>query len=313
MDPLSTPHAWRVFCLVTVAALFVTQPAVAEPLAYAINSDSFSESLHDHVLRVDLATGAFEDIGPIRLGSAVAPFLDAEGLALDPAGQLWAVDDGTKTFFRIDLDTVRAAIPGSQIGNLGLPTGITAGLDLGLTFACDGSAFMSGEVSKTLYRIDPINGRATPVGAIGALGYKITDLAVYGDLLIGLGSEGDEGIYSIDRANGTALPIGDFSATARFNDGGIGFDTDGQLWAIVEEGGAVPSRVYRIDLASGRETLINTSTPGIESLALTPPQCPVAAEPLPLEVPAIASTSVGMLILAVALLGILALTRIRSA
>ena len=110
MDPLSTPHAWRVFCLVTVAALFVTQPAVAEPLAYAINSDSFSESLHDHVLRVDLATGAFVDVGPIRLGSAVAPFLDAEGLALDPGGQLWAVDDGTKTFFRIDLETVRAGV-----------------------------------------------------------------------------------------------------------------------------------------------------------------------------------------------------------
>lgn len=313
MDPSSKPRLWRVFFPLVVAMLVAIQPAAAEPLAYAINSDSFSESLHDHLLRVDLATGEFEDIGPIRLGSAVAPFLDTEGLALDPAGQLWAVDDGTKTFFRIDLDTVRAAIPGSQIGNLGLPTGITAGLDLGLTFACDGAAFMAGEVSKTLYRIDPINGRATPIGAPGALGYKITDLAVYGDQLIGLGSEGDEGIYAIDRVSGTALPIGSFSEGARFNDGGIGFDANGQLWAIVEEGGAVPSRVYQIDLTTGRERLIATTTPGIESLALTPPQCPTVAEPLPREVPAVAPTSLGMLLLAVALFGIVALSRRHSA
>lgn len=313
MDPYPTMCAWRLFCLLIAVALFAAQPAVAEPFGYAINSDSFSESLHDHVLRVDLATGEFQDIGPIRLGSAVAPFLDAEGLALDPAGQLWAVDDGTKTFFRIDLDSVRAAIPGSQIGNLGLPTGITAGLDLGLTFACDGAAFMSGEVSKTLYRIDPISGRATPVGALGALGYKITDLAVYGDLMAGLGSEGDEGIYSIDRVNGTARPIGSFSEGARFNDGGIGFDANGQLWAIVEEGGAVPSRIYQIDLTTGRERLIATTTPGIESLALTAPQCPAVAEPLPREVPAVAPTSLGMLLLAVALFGIVALSRRHSA
>jgi streptogramin lyase len=313
MNPLSALHAWRVLCPVIAAVLLVTQSAGAEPLAYAINSDSFSESQHDHLLRVDLATGEFEDMGSLRLGSAAAPFLDAEGLALDPEGQLWAVDDGTKTFFRIDIATLRAAIPGSQIGNLGLPTGITAGLDLGLTFACDGTAFMSGEVSKTLYRLDPSSGRATPIGALGALGYKITDLAVYGDLMVGLGSEGDEGIYSIDRVSGTALPIGNFSDTARFNDGGIGFDADGRLWAVVEEGGAVPSRVYRIDLATGRENLISPTTPGIESLALTPPQCPAAAEPLPQEVSALGSKSVGMLILGFALLGIVALTRRLSA
>lgn len=309
MNPLSALHALRVLCPVIAAVLLVTQSAGAEPLAYAINSDSFSESQHDHLLRVDLATGEYEDLGPMRLGSAVAPFLDTEGIALDPDGQLWAVDDGTKTFFRIDLTTLRAAIAGGQIGNLGLPTGITAGLDLGLTFACDGAAFMSGEVSRTLYRIDASNGRATPIGAIGALGYKITDLAVYGDLMVGLGSEGDEGIYAIDRVRGTALPIGNFSDTARFNDGGIGFDADGRLWAVVEEGGAVPSRVYQIDLSTGRETLISTTTPGIESLALTPPQCPAEAEPLPKAVPAVPPTSVGILVLAVALLGIAALTR----
>jgi streptogramin lyase len=312
MNPLSALHAWRVLCPVIAAVLLVTQSAGAEPLAYAINSDSFSESLHDHVLRVDLATGEFEDIGSMRLGGAVAPFLDTEGLALDLDGQLWAVDDGTKTFFRIDTTTRAAAIPGNQIGNLGLPTGITAGLDLGLTFACDGAVFMSGEVSRTLYRIDPSNGRATPVGSLGALGFKITDLAVYGDLLIGLGSEGDEGVYAIDRVSGTAQPIGDFSSSVRFNDGGIGFDAQGQLWAIVEEGGAVPSRIYRIDLATGRETLVTTSTPGIESLAVTPPQCPVGPEPLPLEVPAVASTPLGILMLVVVLVGLVALTRMRA-
>lgn len=312
MYPLFAMRLWRGVVFAVAYGSLAFQSAVAEPLAYAINSDSFSESLHDHVLRVDLATGEFEDIGSMRLGGAVAPFLDTEGLALDLDGQLWAVDDGTKTFFRIDTTTRAAAIPGNQIGNLGLPTGITAGLDLGLTFACDGEVFMSGEVSRTLYRIDPSNGRATPVGSLGALGFKITDLAVYGDLLIGLGSEGDEGVYAIDRVSGTAQPIGDFSSSVRFNDGGIGFDAQGQLWAIVEEGGAVPSRIYRIDLATGRETLVTTSTPGIESLAVTPPQCPVGPEPLPLEVPAVASTPLGILMLVVVLVGLVALTRMRA-
>jgi hypothetical protein len=71
--------------------------------------------------------------------------------------------------------------------------------------------------------------------------------------------------------------------------------------------------VYQINLATGRETLISTTTPGIESLALTPPQCPAVAEPLPKEIPAVPPTSVGILVLAVALVGLVALTRKQSA
>jgi hypothetical protein len=299
MEPWLSSRASRVVCLL-VGVLAVGSVA-AEPLAYAINSDSFSETLHDHVLEVDLATGQFRDTGAIHLGAAVTPFQDAEGLALDPDGQLWAVDDATKTYFRIDAGTRNAGIPGNQLGNLGLPTGITAGLDLGLTFTCSGTVLMSGEINKTLYRIDPSTGRATPVGGVGALGYKITDLAVYGDSVLGLGSEGDEGLYYIDVVTGHARPIGDFSPSLHFSDGGLGFDTEGQLWAIVEDGGSVPSKILRIDHLTGHETLVATTTPGIESLAVTAPQCPTVGGFLPIEVPA--SEPVGLWLLIVSMLG----------
>ncbi len=281
----SSRSARAVFLLVSASALG-SLPVSAEPLGYVINSDSFSEALHDHVLEVDLATGQFQDKGAIRLGTAATPFQDVEGLALDAEGRLWAVDDATKTFFGIDAITRNAAIPGNQLGNLSLPTGITAGLDLGLTFTCAGTALMSGEVNKTLYQIDVATGRATPIGGIGAMGFKITDIAVYGDTVLGLGSEGDEGLYFIDVRTGRAQPIGDFVPSLHFSDGGLGFDTDGQLWAIVEDGGSVPSRVFRIDHLTGRETLVSTTTPGIESLALTPPQCASMGGFLPVEVPA---------------------------
>ncbi len=286
MQSYLSSRSARVVMLLVSAYAFGSLPVSAEPLGYVINSDSFSETLHDHVLEVDLATGQFQDKGAIRLGTAVTPFQDAEGLALDAAGRLWAVDDATKTFFSIDATSRNAAIPGSQLGNLGLPTGITAGLDLGLTFTCAGTALMSGEVNKTLYQIDVATGRATPIGGIGALGFKITDIAVHGDTIFGLGSEGDEGLYLIDVRTGRAQPIGDFTPSVRFSDGGLGFDTNGRLWAIVEDGGSVPSRIFRIDHLTGRETLVSTTTPGIESLALTPPQCASIGGLLPVEVPA---------------------------
>lgn len=302
----------RVICMV-FGLWAAAGHAVADPLAYAINSDSFSEATHDHLLRVDLATGQFEDIGSIVLGSQPTPFQDAEGLALDPANQLWAVDDATKTFFRIDLASRAASIVGGQLGNLGLATGITAGLDLGLTFTCDGSALMSGEVSKTLYRIALNTGRATPVGGVGMLGYKITDLAVYGTALYGLGSEGDEGLYSIDLQSGRATPIGDFAANIRFSDGGLGFDTQGQLWAIVEDGGSSPSRIFRVDRFTGRETLAGTTTPGIESLAVTPPQCSASNEGAgPPEIPTSSTGGLAFLSLGILMLGGLALRRIEA-
>ncbi|MGE4071095.1 MAG: hypothetical protein AB7E72_07965 [Lysobacterales bacterium] len=287
------------------------ESALAEPIAYAINSDSYSASIHDHLLRVDLATGQFEDIGSIVLGSQPTPFQDTEGLALDTANQLWAVDDATKTFFRIDRESRAASIVGGRFGNLGLPTGITAGLDLGLTFTCDGSALMSGEVSKTLYRIALDTGKATPVGGAGMLGYKITDLAVYGPALYGLGSEGDEGLYSIDPETGRATPIGDFAADLHFNDGGLGFDSQGQLWAIVETGGGSPSRIFRVDKFTGRETLVSTTTPGIESLALTPPQCSQSSEGTePAKIPTSSAGGLWLLLLGIFLLGGLALRRL---
>lgn len=58
------------------------------------------------------------------------------------------------------------------------------------------------------------------------------------------------------------------------------------------------TEVFALD---GHETLVATTTPGIESLALTPPQCPSVGGLLPVEVPA--SEPVGLWLLIVSMLG----------
>ena len=142
--------------------------ALAAPVGYSVNSD---EPSGDELHVIDLATGAATSRGPVR--SATETFLDVEGLALDPDGNLWAVDEGTLSLFplskgngTVDSDAVRPIV--------GLDA--LTGNDFGMTFTCDGELFVTSVADGALYQLEP-GGSANRIGNLGA---NISALAAYG-------------------------------------------------------------------------------------------------------------------------------------
>ena len=96
-----------------------------------------------------------------------------EGLALDPDGNLWAVDEGTLSLFplskgngTVDSDAVRPIV--------GLDA--LTGNDFGMTFTCDGELFVTSVADGALYQLEP-GGSANRIGNLGA---NISALAAYG-------------------------------------------------------------------------------------------------------------------------------------
>lgn len=244
--------------------------ASAEPFGYTVNSDGVSDASADRLLRINLSTGTVQEIGP--LGSV---FSDVEGLALDEQGNLWGVDDATKTVVRINTTSGAATAVGGSVANTRLPTGANQGQDPSLAFTCNGELLLVTQVARSLYRIQRDTGVAEPIGAAGALGVQITDLAVWGEEVYGLGVDG---LYRIDPNQGTARLIGSYGGNVHFNQGGgLAFDTTGQLWAVADRRelsvNGQPSEVYRIDRETGRATFVAQSVIGLESLAIAPPQC----------------------------------------
>lgn len=244
--------------------------APAAPLGYAIPSDGVDADSADALHRIDLATGDATLIGPLG-----GPFEDVEGLAISAQGELFGVDDATETLLRVDIATGRATPVNGSSGNLRLGTGID--LDPGLTWTCDDQLLMSSDVRQTLYRLDPESGEATVIGSEGSLGAPISGLAVAGDQLFGLGSEGSASLYRIDSVAGTSELIGPLGGDLDFPDGGLAFDQDGNLWAIADQRSTgsepAPSRIVRINPDTGASSAVAQTIIGVENLAITAPIC----------------------------------------
>ena len=234
----------------------VALPAAAEPLAYAI---SFNK-----LYRIDLASGQTSLIGETG-------FNDVEGLALSADGVLYGLVDSTKTLITIDKQTGHGSIVGSSTGNTGLSgqgVGQFDALDFGLAFSCDGRLFASSDTVKKLWQIDRANGHAT---LVGDLGFQITGLGADGGGLYGLGSQGDEGVYRINPATAASTRLGVLAPNLVFADGGLDFDAEGRLWAILDyrpPDDNRPSDIVRVDLNTGAATFVSTTLPEMEGLAI---------------------------------------------
>lgn len=233
-------------------------PAAADSLAYGV---SFNK-----LYRIDLASGQTTLIGETG-------FNDVEGLALSPSGVLYGIVDSTKTLITIDKQTGRGSLIGSSPGNTGL-TGQGVGqfdaLDFGLAFTCDGRLWASSDTTGKLWQLDPASGRATYVGHLGA---QITGLGANADGLFGLGSQGHEGVYRVNVTTGAATRFGGLSPNLTFADGGLDFDAEGNLWAILDyrpPDDNRPSDIVRIDLVTGAATFVATTLPEMEGLAISP-------------------------------------------
>ena len=259
--------------LLTVACASLS----AAPMGYSINSDSGSSN-SDSLYLIDLATGAEERIGLVQLPQA--SLMDIEGLAFHPNGTLYGIDDQSLKMFPIDPDT--GLIEGNiiSIDTDDLSVGSN---DFGMTFDCDANLYITSVAEHSLYRLD-LNGDTHLIGSLGE-NINISALAAYGSptRLYGLGNgikdldiKDSPSLFEIDLNDGTATEIGPLgSKVSAYTQGGLAFDSSGQLWAITDRTGLLdsgPSQVMRINTSTGTASDIrDTSEVGFESLAVTVP------------------------------------------
>jgi hypothetical protein len=273
----------KFYCCATllVVSLFATS-ANSAPMAYSVNSDSGNIETEDSLYLIDLATGSDQRRGTLFTG--VETRRDTEGLAFAPDGTLWGVDDESLSLFPIA--TSNGAVSFQAEKNLsGIPAG--GGNDFGMTFSCDNTLFITSVASNNLYSLD-LEGNSTVIGQLGA---NISAIAAIGNptRLYGLGNGQFENgnadspnLYSIDTDTGAATLIGALGNTVGvYNQGGLAFDSSGDLWAITDrrivngEIADLASQVLSIDVSSGAASVVSsTSEIGFESLAIAPPtQC----------------------------------------
>lgn len=298
--------------LLVLAAVF---PAAASYAAsgFIVNSDDPSVRDFDTLHTLDLISGDAAKVGEVRAAPSSAPYADVEGLALDANGNLYGIDDASKTLLRIDRDTGIALPVDGREGNTGLSR--TSNFDFGLTFDCAGNLYASSDSRRSLYRVDVSTGAATLVGSEGALGAAITGLAARYDGVYGIGSSGDENLYRIDVITGRAELIGPLGGGLRFTDGGLDFDAGGILWGVADMTGTSinpePSVVFTIDPVSGAAQRISSTLPGVESLAIAKPVCEAPTGPagpaVPPAIPTLGSQGQALLSLLLALFGFAAI------
>lgn len=298
-----------------LAAGLLAGMSASAATGFVVNSDDLGVRDFDSLHRVELSTGQAIKVGAVRVSETAAPFADVEGLALSREGNLYGIDDASKTLLRVDQQSGRAVAVDGREGNTGLPR--TSNFDFGLTFDCSGALYASSDSRRSLYRLDPATGVATLVGSEGSLGAQITGLAARYDGVYGIGSSGDENLYRIDVETGRASVIGALGAGLQFTDGGLDFDAAGQLWGIADMTGTTingePSVVFHIDPVTGAAERVNTTLTGVESLAIVEPVCTAPeGEPLPPAIPTLDRHGLALLAAMMALLALVALRSTRS-
>lgn len=198
-----------------VLGVFASQARAADLVGYG---EAFNV-----LYSVDLTTNTAVPIGGATLYGVP---VNLYGLTSSPSGALYAVSDANsvKTLVTIDKNTGMA----TPIGALNL--GSNNQLDLALAFTCDGKLWMSASTGQ-FWNVDPATAN---VALLGNLGVKITGLAARGSLLFGTGSQGNNNLYSIDPVKVSASLIGSYQSTDYVTTVSPGFDSTGQMWAVLD-------------------------------------------------------------------------------
>lgn len=199
--------------------------AVAEPVGYAVGFDS--------LYRIDMGTGQATLVGPLG-------YIDVEGLAFAPNGELYGVadagavppaNDQTDFLLRIDTATGAATAVGQMTALAGTGVGTFGELDYGLAFTCSGQLWLSSDTTGQLWEVNPANAQTRLVGNTGA---AISGLAARGDTLYGLSIDGNESLYRINTTTAAASLVGPIGLPDRVFDAGLDFDAQGRLWATID-------------------------------------------------------------------------------
>ena len=271
------PAAWCARVVFGMALVLAAGGAWAQPYGYSVNSrGNFADSNDVNALwRINLATGSQTRVSDQGLPTG---YLDLEALAINNRNELFGVDDDSKTLVRVSMVTGVASAVGGTTSNLGVP--LDTSLDFGMAFACDNEAYVVSDVEASLFRANTITGELTRIGTAGGLGAPITDIAIRGKEAFGIGvgldSDGNPdspNLYRVNLIQGSASLIGPLgSGASPYNNAGLSFDEQGQLWAITDRrqvgGQDLASEILKIDPATGEATLVATSIVGLESLAI---------------------------------------------
>lgn len=269
---------------------------------YSVQSDG-SQKLY----RIDLATGVATPVG-------ATGFDGIEGLAFDPGcKKLYGVDDVKDRLVTCDLKTGGC----TTVGSLGLDV-----TDTGLSFASDGSLYMSTDAPKNplrFFALDPQTGTATWIGNQGT---EVTGLAGNLFALYGLGGDGKDNLVIVDPATGKATPVGPLGAVT-LQDGGLDFDRDGTLYGLNDLGpgskaGGQASQLFKIDTQTGKATVAVTlrdpsgkPVNGFEGLAIEGGICAARGfgEAVAIDAPALDMLGLGLLAAGLATAALLVLRR----
>ena len=250
-----------------LAAMVLLSSAVnAQPFAFGVNSDDELDA--DSLLRVNLINGDVDIIG-----SLPAFLEDVEGLALDASGNLYAVDNATKSLVLVDQLTGDATPVDSRQANLGFLT--SQALDFGMTFDCNGSLLLVAEQTQSLYQVNTSTGQALVIGQSGGLGDAMTAIASFGDNIFALAA-GSSNLYRVDAIAGAAELVMSLDGYA-ISDAGMAFDANGYLWVVLgsTDANAVnqfePSTILRVNINTGEVLEVAQTRSGIESLAIGGP------------------------------------------
>jgi len=301
----------RVLAVFAVSAMIVAMPLRADPIAYTSGLDTSTGV--DTLYRVDLATGQATRVGAIG-------FVDVEGLAFHPDGNLYGVADGsadggalTDLLIRINTTTGAGVLVAPLAGLANQGPGLGQ-LDYGLASTCDGRLWLSSDTLGTIWQVNRDSGAVTTLLNGGP---RLSGLASRNNELYGIGVEDDEGLYRIDLGNKTTERIGSLGLPDKLYDAGLDFSADGRLWATLDyltppDGAPL---VLRNDIAL-LDTSVGTAstrlvvrgvgeglnTVQMEGMAIVPPVC--VAGVTPTAVPGV--SRLGLLALALAMLGSLA-------
>ena len=228
-----------VVALVLSGLALHASPAAAAPLAYTVDlSDS---ATLNHLMSLDLATGAATDIGNTGLR-------DVEGLSLDCAGVLWGVNRGVGSGNLVRINTTTGAA--TVVGPLGVE-----GADAGLTFGTDGRLWMAEVITGNFFRVNTTTGAATVVGPLGA-GIEITALATAPNgTIFGFDRRADR-LVTINTTTGAATVLG--TTGLALNLGGLDFDASGTLWGVFGRG---PRITARFNTSTGAGTQVASTSP----------------------------------------------------
>jgi len=320
----------RVYIAGLVLAV-VAGSASAAPVAYAesiVSANGFNSQ--GGLFRIDLGTRVATYVGPASgptgLVNGLPPF-NVRGLSFNPSGQLYAVSDDLKVLMQINRGTGAATLVGPL--NLSGP-GVSSApnLDLSMTFTCDGSAWLASAGTGNFWQVNPATGATTLIGSTGG---TITGLAARGNTVFATGSRTDLNLYSVDTTTAKLTVVGAYGGAA----GAVrtvspGFDSDGQLWAVLNNvGPSSPGEQWSNLAQIGENGALNklgtitgpSSGPtniqnvGLTGLAIAPPKCTTTgpAFPVPGTLATPALSWPGMIVLGLLVVALASTRRKRRA